>query len=369
MFTETTIIIINVACISLMLVLLTVLAAATRMKGGAGWAALILVTSFVPVFLAGLARETASEYFLWFLFPGIFLAILCFPALWFFAKRQLDKSFRFTARNLWHLTPPLILLTFTIVYYAPLTTEQIEAERVAMVAGNLNLPAIINDIMGIGSFFIYFTAIFFYVRKQKKYLQDNYSDSGLSNVRWTVKFLVVSFFAFVIAITIYCIDTRTEVWICPLMTCIAMIYLVYIVIYHSTAPYLNRLPEIAPADVSTLPTMTAEQMKEICDTVTDYLKTAEAYRNSDLTLSTIAHETGIYHKKISIAINTYLNKNFFELVNTLRVEEAKRQLQTLSAEHTIESIAAECGFRSRTTFFVTFKKIEGVSPAQWLKKN
>jgi AraC-like DNA-binding protein len=109
--------------------------------------------------------------------------------------------------------------------------------------------------------------------------------------------------------------------------------------------------------------MTTEQMKETCDTVTDYLQSAKAYKNSDLTLSTIAHETGICHKKISMAINTYLNKTFFELVNTMRVEEAKRQLQNLNTEHTIESIAAECGFRSRTTFFVTFKKNEGMSPA------
>ena len=63
MLSATTLIIINAACISLLVILLIILAAATRMKGGAGWAALIMVTTLVPAYLGNLARDIASEHY------------------------------------------------------------------------------------------------------------------------------------------------------------------------------------------------------------------------------------------------------------------------------------------------------------------
>ena len=50
MLSDTTLIIniINIACMLFMVMLLIILAAATRMKNGAGWAALIMVTAMVP---------------------------------------------------------------------------------------------------------------------------------------------------------------------------------------------------------------------------------------------------------------------------------------------------------------------------------
>ena len=378
MFTPTTLIIINATCISLLVILLILLATATRMKGGAGWAAIIIVTTTVPAYLVNTARDIASEYFIFFWYPAITLNLLCMPALWFFTKRQLDKNFRLFARNLLHTIPALISLIASIIYFAPLTAEQIETERAFMENGGENLPAIINDILLFGLFFVYFTAIFFYVRKRKKYLQDNFSDTGFDSIKWTVQFLIAFFVLFFIATVAYAINPRTDVWLIPILNIIAMSYLVYVVIYHSTAPYLNRIEEAPAEEFSSfggvrggyaLPTMTADQMREICDRVTQYLQKSKAYTKPDFSIHRLAHATKIHQKKISAAINGYLQKNFFEFINTLRVEEAKRQLQTLNAEHTIESIAAECGFRSRTTFFVTFKKFEGVSPAQWLKKN
>ena len=32
----------------------------------------------------------------------------------------------------------------------------------------------------------------------------------------------------------------------------------------------------------------------------------------------------------------------------------------------VDSLYEECGFRTRSTFFLAFKKVEGLSPAQWL---
>jgi len=371
MFTDSTLIIsiINAVSILFLVLMLVILVAATRMKMGAGWAALIMAAAIVPASISNLTRDMALGYFLWFMYPRVLLDMLWFPALWFFAKSQLDKSFRFTLRlHWWHLIPAFGMLFYTILFYAPLTAEQIEAERATLAAGIENLPALINDIVGCGQFLGYFTAIFFYLRKRKKQLQNHYSDSGLSNIDWLANFFVVHFVLFILAMIIYSINPRNGSWVCPIATILGMSYLLYVVVRHSTALYTSRLPDFQP-DTTSLRTMSAEQMKEICDAVVQYLQTSAIYKDCNLTLASISHETGIAHGSISTAINTYMGKNFYEIVNTMRIEEAKRQLQKLDPNRTIESIAVACGFRSRSTFFAAFKKMEGTTPLQWLKKS
>jgi AraC-like DNA-binding protein len=169
-------------------------------------------------------------------------------------------------------------------------------------------------------------------------------------------------------------NPRTDVWLIPVLNSLAMAYLVYVVMYHSIAPYLSRLPDV-PAEVSkpaggngaAAPTMSESRMKDICDRITEYLQTSKAYANPEFLLSMLSLETGIHHKNISTAINGYLNKNFFDLINEMRVEEAKRLLLELDSGYTIESVHPECGFSSGRSFFRTFKKFEGITPTSWLK--
>ncbi len=50
----------------------------------------------------------------------------------------------------------------------------------------------------------------------------------------------------------------------------------------------------------------------------------------------------------------------------MRIEEAKRLLLRLDAScYNIDSIYAECGLRSRSTFFLVLKRATGKSPAAW----
>jgi AraC-like DNA-binding protein len=109
-------------------------------------------------------------------------------------------------------------------------------------------------------------------------------------------------------------------------------------------------------------------MKEICDRVMHWLTTTGAYTNPDLSLSMLSVETGISPTNLSGSINGYLKKNFFDIINEMRIEEAKKMLCSNDDNFTIDSVAAECGFRSRSTFYVAFKKAEGKTPAQWRKE-
>lgn len=83
----------------------------------------------------------------------------------------------------------------------------------------------------------------------------------------------------------------------------------------------------------------------------------------------LADLVGSNTKYVSYAINRCLGKSFPSMVNGYRVGEACRRLREEAGErtYTIESIAAECGFKSRTNFSTIFKKSTGLSPREYLQ--
>ena len=110
-------------------------------------------------------------------------------------------------------------------------------------------------------------------------------------------------------------------------------------------------------------------MKEVCDKVMNYLTVSGAYTNPDFSLAMLSVETSISTKYISTAINGYLGKKFFDLINELRLEEAKKRLSSNDKNFTIDGVAIDCGFHSRSAFYAAFKKVEGKTPTQWIKDN
>ena len=372
MFSDTAILVINGSCLGFMVLMLAVLAVGTKMKGGVGWAALVIVTTTLPAELANLFQALASDSFPYYYYPAAFLNIMCMPSLWFFVRRQFDKSARFTTRSWLHLIPALISFATYVTFYESLSPAELQAEKINMESGGANLPSMVNDLLLYTQMFVYFFFIFRYMRRRKRYLRDNYSDSDYYTTRWVSSFITAFAGMFLMVFIAFAIDPASLAWVIPILNAVAMAYLVFVVIRHSTAAYLSRLPEVAaaaPERESAAPAMSGEQMREICDRVTEYLQTSKAYTNPDLSLAMLSVATEISTKIISRSINGHLHRRFLFLVNGMRIEEAKRLLLELPSERTVESIYPDCGFHSERSFFRAFKNIEGVSPDMWRQDN
>ena len=114
--------------------------------------------------------------------------------------------------------------------------------------------------------------------------------------------------------------------------------------------------------------LTEDEMKRHCECIIDYLRESKVYKNHSLSIWQVSKITRIPKATISQSLNVYLGKNFLTLVNEMRVEEAKKILSSKQARSfTIESIAYDSGFQSRSTFYQAFNKSEGISPARWIK--
>lgn len=118
--------------------------------------------------------------------------------------------------------------------------------------------------------------------------------------------------------------------------------------------------------------VTKEKMAACCKRVVHYLKTEKRYTQPAYSLWELARESGMTTKLISASINAYMGQDFFELLNRMRVEEAKRLLRAAakSAEKvSVDQIGAESGFNSRSTFFACFRTYTGMTPGKYMILN
>jgi TolB-like protein/class 3 adenylate cyclase/AraC-like DNA-binding protein/Tfp pilus assembly protein PilF len=99
-----------------------------------------------------------------------------------------------------------------------------------------------------------------------------------------------------------------------------------------------------------------------------YLSEHEPFLNPDLSLRELAHKIKIHPNHLSWLLNNNFGKNYNEFINSYRIEAFKLNAKAPKNAHlTIEGLAYESGFNSKTVFNTYFKKETGLTPKQFLK--
>ena len=360
------ILVVNFSSIIILVLLAMLLLIATRFRGESGYAAAIIVLPNIPVYIYNMSRMLGWHDITLFFFPISYsVNTLLMPLLWLFTRRNFDLDPRFKPVQLLHFLPAIVCVVIVLSIPMRKRMESILHEVTGddTWIGDFNAAVITSQMIG------YFVAIFIYLYRKKQYIKDNWSAAECMKKEWIPNLMILFAALFVTVMTCYAIWPRTDAWLIQILNVMAMSFLVYNFIAHPTVPYIQGTSRMLVKDetVGFQSIPDEEQMRDICSQVKEYLETTNAFLRKDLSLSILSRETGIYQKLLSRSINEYLKQNFFELINEMRVGEAKRRLLLPeNAGHTVDSLYEECGFRTRSTFFLAFKKVEGLSPAQWL---
>jgi len=113
----------------------------------------------------------------------------------------------------------------------------------------------------------------------------------------------------------------------------------------------------------------AEKIEEITKKITVLMEKEKVYQEPELTLQQLAEKLQLPSYQASQAINEGMKKNFYDLINGYRTEEAKRLLlNPQNKNFTILSVGFEAGFNSKTTFNTVFKKFTGLTPTEFRDK-
>ncbi len=109
--------------------------------------------------------------------------------------------------------------------------------------------------------------------------------------------------------------------------------------------------------------------KELKVKLEELMQLKKPYLDQDLSILKLAKDLNTNTKYLSHIINSEYKLNFINFVNQYRIEEVKNQLIGGDLNYTIEALAQNAGFKSKSSFNSAFKKITGKTPSDFIKES
>lgn len=109
-----------------------------------------------------------------------------------------------------------------------------------------------------------------------------------------------------------------------------------------------------------------EELNRQTERLRVFLQKEKPYLNPELRLSDLASSLEIKPYQLTEIINRGERKNFYELINSYRVEEFKRRAKDPTFAHlSLLGLAMDSGFNSKSVFNETFRKMTGQTPSEF----
>jgi len=102
----------------------------------------------------------------------------------------------------------------------------------------------------------------------------------------------------------------------------------------------------------------------------NFMNKEKPYLDPFLNINQLAKRLTIQPRHLSQILNESLHQNFYDFVNSFRIEEAKKMLSDSSGENvTVLEVLLDAGFNSKSAFNRAFKKCTGLTPSEFRKMN
>ena len=103
-----------------------------------------------------------------------------------------------------------------------------------------------------------------------------------------------------------------------------------------------------------------KEFADIVERMKAYIEEKQCYTNPDLKMSDLA-------EVLSQVFSLYVKENYYEFINRYRLEEFKRLIaEGEYKKYTLTALSEKCGFK-KSSFFSTFRRVEGMTPTEYLK--
>lgn len=296
-----------------------------------------------------------------FQFFPYFTFLLLGPAIYFYCKSLLNPAFRLQSKDRLHFLPVVLEL-------APFLLALVAALSYTFRTISLDQALRLTDHLGSTEFYMLIprvVSISVYLWLSWKLLADHRSKTTAAVKRWLYRFL----FIFTLLDVIY--GVVTIVLVSPWSYLIledfpySLAYLVHYPIvgfmYFLTVKFM--LQQIPWSNNSATISGIEAKAKKLCQLMED----EKLYRDPGLKLKQLSLRSGMTEKSISFILNQHYQKGFNDFVNEYRVQEALQKIQNDTLKQlSLEGIAFEVGFSSRSTFYRAFKKVTQKLPTDFM---
>jgi AraC-like DNA-binding protein len=335
-----------------------------------------------------------SEYIL--LFPHVFktglpLNFLIAPCSYLYVRAVLLNEKKFQKRDVIHLIPFFIVLINYIPFYLLPVNE-----KVTVIQNSLNywpdtfkyqagfLPENFSILFRLILAIIYLVLQWNLILSYKKVHKESSIQIQISNVlKWLKLFTITStviFFGIIgFMLTVFFLPSYYNddllMQIPSLLVSVGFFVMAAYLLTHpeilSGLPFVKykEVPSDVTNDKSYMFPYINEDYKLEMERIVDYFKTEKPYLNKDLNINQVSVALAIPSRELSFIINNHFGQRFNDFLNKYRIEYITKKInKEYLSNYTIEGIASEAGFASKSTFNLAFKKYHQCTPTEYFSK-
>lgn len=329
----------------------------------------MLIVFFALIPLNIVIVNVLKDYNLLYVFRYIQLEMLygIGPALYFYTKCITYPKFKFTTKHYWHFIPFVLEFIFYRTAIYRLGSDGLYLETLP----TYSYVYLTQQWLGIGSILTYsFISLGLLFKHQEK-LKDYYSKIDKQSLRWLQTPIILFACYFIFWELLTDIDrlvfdrSLRQYYFLPNFTLLSMA-----TCWVGFKGYIQKERELIDMPLSSKSNkhLSTEKDEEFLEQLQNLMTTKKPYLNPELNLSLLAADLDMKPRQLSAKINENCQQNFYDLVNSYRIEAFKNRLQSADRNRlSLLGHALECGFSSKSTFNLVFKKQTQLTPSAYLK--
>jgi len=326
--------------------------------------ACIMVLWNDDVMLFDLFDETLLPYFL------ATAQLLKGPMLLFYVISLTEDAFQFTRRHLLHLAPIVISLLWLLVFQ--IDSSDLRFRTIGQTETERQIANSLWHFIKIMPFF-YALAAVNRVRLYRIGLHNQYSNFSPTEPTWLNMLSLGFLFTWSFSILVHVVANTVALG-APQVSDLFGITENYIVFILINALFINSVvhthkllttkPEVAKDKTDEKLTDSAIQKVQLG------MEVQKLFLKQNLNIDEFSKRINLPVKEVSAVINKHYGTNFFEFMNSYRVEEAKRLLgDAQHADMTVMDVLLHAGFNSKSAFHRFFNRLVGMSPTEYRKQS
>ncbi|MDT7831756.1 AraC family transcriptional regulator [Flavobacteriaceae bacterium S356] len=297
------------------------------------------------------------------------LHFLLGPLFYYYVKFTLGTRKKLQIRDTKHLIPFIICLLSLLPFYIKSGAEKLTLHS-APAPSNFNIS---------GEMLLYYIpilllAIFYYwrslqlIKESAKFLDKRSSKQEQTKSLWLEKYTRVFLFflvCFAIAQLIFIFTDFYQFYV-MLFTVFMSSILIHFIAYWAIKQ--SRITNTIRVEGKALTFQSKDDALDIKIKIVELLKDEQCYLNNDLSSKYFCERLEINSLYLSQIVNKEFNCNISHLINSYRVDHAKKILKSGELNHlNFSGIAEYTGFNSANAFTRVFKQHTGQTPSQYKK--
>lgn len=333
----------------------------------------ILLLWFIRFLLFYLKDAVDLTNMPWLFFLNQNLFFLDGVFLFWFSKSLNRERFSYLKESI-HLIPFTVAIALTVSLFISYNSSQLndlyQESKIATQSHSSSPEEIIFILVILLQNVIYLFLGYKKINQYNQNILSNYSTIDRVQINWLSKFFKIWAILLVVPLIIFFINYIYPLFDLNLIETFLISSFVAAAIYfsvHITNQYFASflLDKNEKTNTKNIQKHDIEEFKEAYAKLQEIMEVKKPYLNEGLTLAMLSEQMHLKSIKLSNIINTQTSGNFYDYINSYRIEAIKKELITTKEQIII--IAYNNGFSSKSTFNKVFKDTTGNTPSQYRK--